>query len=224
MLSAREALVLGYLLPTIGTHFRSLELLSSTDPGGSASLRQRLAQRTASLLGQRDETVRDIRQAESLAHKADVRSLPAPHDAETYARWVEHLAQGTHGALSEVAPGVEAWHLLGFLLGQVWSTLNLGGVLLHLRTGSPDHAQLASKIAELRSEHDRLLLRLDGVARQPTWTDGQRAAIVGVLDALRAAPALSPTTDSGALLEALAQAMTPLAERIEALQTLAGSA
>lgn len=201
MLSALSAFLLGYLPTTLGSYFNGLELTAALANRDGEELALRVRRREQELGARGEQLAGKLRQIAELLATAAVDASPMmPATPAQYHSFCEQLFDAMQDKLRR-EPLLGALYLLGFILGDTWTTLNLSGLVSYFLAASPQEPFLNAQAAALAEELQKVQRQLAAASAHPLWSEAQRTAIQEAQAALAQAPELSvePTQRLAAL-------------------------
>lgn len=223
MVNLSDAFLLGYLPASqLGLYFNSAELLLANDDDGSGELAARINRQMTILHDRQPAVVAGVERIDELCTALGLQMPDPPRQPAEFHPFSQNVFTAVSDRLRDAEPAAATAHLVGFLLGDIWGTLNLTGLTLYLLAAEPEHPRLRAQAAALAREAERLLGQLTRALTHPLWDQAQRTALQNVrqtfADAPSADPAVSPAVAPAARLGALAAAIEPLSEHIAAFE------
>ena len=167
---ALDAFIAGYSAPAAGPYFNGLELLGIADRGADLHMGKRIGLERDRVVRLRDDCLARLEEAEDALVRLGAIGPERPADSGGFEAWAEAVFAAANDVLaSESAEAVT--HLLGYVLGEAYATLDALALLSRLRDTSPDDLWMRVQDLSLEQERataERRLARLAAHALLPT--------------------------------------------------------
>lgn len=192
MVQPNLAYLLGKTQASVGAYFEGGTAVALTTSPPGTPLRQAVDAELARQAQAHPLLKRDLARVAAVLRTWNQPPPYEPRLPTEYADWNQHVSQQVRSVLAD-SPIASAYYLLGYVVGDLISNLQVAEVVLRLLVKVPADRRLLGNLARLAQASERCRNQLIQLSQSPAFAAPVQAELVGLANCMEKVP----LTDSG---------------------------